>query len=187
MYVLTMLVWGAGFDAAPTVHYWIGRCKEKSGPYSLSAWKFAMESLCDLSAVKDIVWWSDVGRHFRANLPIATMCTQGIKSLCDRSLVEDHPHGMSLCFGLPSHFKNHADGAQAALKGLLAEVCKQRTISTIEDMIKFCRLKYEEYVADPSRKPRMKSVFHPYFRLCRDLTSSETTATNFTAARSENR
>ena len=162
VYVLTTILWGQGAAAGPTIHYFIGRCKEKSAPYSLAAWEFCLEKLLDLSGVSDLMWWSDGGRHFRAACPISTMSARGVEMLCRHSDVTDHCHTVDLAYGVPSHFKNQCDGAQASLKGLLAEVCKKRKVSTIEDMVQLCRMKYEEYAKDPKRKTRYPAVFHHF-------------------------
>ena len=115
VYVCTVIIWGAGVGA-PQIHYFIGRCKEKSAPYSLSIWKQVLENYVDFAGVRDICWWSDGGRHFRANQPIATMSVRGVEYICKRTAVDPTNFSCDLNFGVPSHFKNHCDGAQAHLK-----------------------------------------------------------------------
>ena len=81
VYVCTVLLWGAGVGK-PRVHYFMGRCKEKSPPYSMAIFRRRMEEFLDFKGVKDLCWWSDGGKHFRASVPIATMTTRALEQIC---------------------------------------------------------------------------------------------------------
>ena len=161
VYVCTVIIWGAGIGA-PQCHYFIGRCKEKSGPYSLSIFKTVLEKYIDFKSVRDICWWADGGRHFRAAQPISTMCFRGVETLCEKSGYDDCVYEVADNFGIPSHFKNRADGLQAHLRGLLEEVAKKK-ISTIQEFVLESRSLYNEYAMDPRKKGRMPAYFHDYF------------------------
>ena len=159
VYILTLILWGQGTRGGPTIHYFISRLKEKSAPYSMTVWQWACENLIDWQGVKDMHFWSDGGRHFRASVPIATMTARGCEYMCRRSEQASHCHEMKLSFGVPSHFKNHCDGAQAAIKSLLREVTKEATVSDTDTMIRLIQEKYEQYSADGGRKKRMPAFF----------------------------
>ena len=162
VYICTAILWGAGVGS-PRIHFFVGRCKEKSGPYSMYIWKHIMENLVDLGPVQDICWWSDGGRHFRGTLPISTMAVNGISYLCQKSRHTAHQHTVDLNFGIPSHFKNQCDGAQAQARGILDEVAKKETVSTVPAFIEASRRLYEEYVGDKTRAPRMAATWHDFF------------------------
>lgn len=161
VYVCTVILWGAGVGK-PRVHFFVSRCKEKSGPYSMFIWRYIVRNLVDLKPVKDLCWWSDGGKHFRGNLPIATMCVNGVVELCEKSNHVEHQHIVDLNFGIPSHFKNQCDGAQAHARGLLDEVAKKRVVSTIPDFIATTKALYEEYKADPKKPPRLQATWHDF-------------------------
>ena len=125
--------------------------------------EYALKHLVDWRPVRDLCWWSDGGRHFRASVPISTMAYRGLIHLCSHSEVVGHNHTVDLNFGLASHFKNAADGAQASLKGMLSEAAKtEPTISTIPQMLDRCRAIYDLHV-EGSRIGRMSCRFHDYF------------------------
>lgn len=162
VYCCTLILWGSGVGK-PCCHYFLSRCKEKSAPFSMHIFEYALKHLVDWRPVRDLCWWSDGGRHFRASVPISTMAYRGLIHLCSHSEVVGHNHTVDLNFGLASHFKNAADGAQASLKGMLSEAAKtEPTISTIPQMLDRCRAIYDLHV-EGSRIGRMSCRFHDYF------------------------
>ena len=171
VYVCTVFLWGAGVGA-PQVHYFISRCKEKSPPYSLSIWRHVLATFVNFAGVRDICWWSDGGKHFRANQPIATMSVRGVEHICKHSARDADNFSCDINFGVPSHFKNHCDGAQAQLKNILNELAKRDTISEMPQFIREARRLYTEFAEDKTRVQRMPAQFHDYFPL--DLKSRVT-------------
>lgn len=123
-------------------------------------WQHLLKKYVDLSSTEEIVWWSDGGRHFRAASPIATMLVQGMKSLCSRSELRVC-HEVQLNFGVPAHFKNAADGAQAHARGVLQEMARSETISTLEQFVDRASRLYSEYREGNDR--RMQAQFHLVF------------------------
>ena len=181
VYVCTVILWGCGVGA-PQVHYFISRCKEKSPPYSLSIWRHVLATFVDFAGVKDICWWSDGGKHFRANQPIATMSVRGVEQICRRSARAPDIFSCDLNFGVPSHFKNHCDGAQAQLKNILSELAKRDAISEMPQFIREARRLYTEFAEDVTRVKRMPAHFHDYFPLDTKSKFVEDYAIHFTPA-----
>ena len=121
IYILTTILWGA--SGPPVAHLYVGRCKEKSAPYSMYCFRQLLSDHMDLSQVEDLTWWSDGGRHFRATVPISTMLVNGMAALCSRSEIQI-PHEVQVNFGVPAHFKNTCDGAQAHARHGLDEMAR---------------------------------------------------------------
>ena len=161
VYVLTLILWGGGLPG-PQIHYFVSRGKEKSVPYSFWSWRWAMQNLVCMDQIENICWWSDGGRHFRSNISISTMAVRGVEMLGQRSHQDRHNHQMDISFGVPSHFKNHCDGAQAHLRHLLSEVAKTRVVSSIDKLIPTCRALYDEFKSDPMRPTRLPAHFHDH-------------------------
>ena len=96
-------------------------------------------------------------------MPISTMAAQGVHYLCQKSSHIKHQHCIDLNFGVPSHFKNQCDGAQAHARSILDKVAKKETVSTIPKFIESSRRVYEEFVADRKRAPRLPATWHDFY------------------------
>ena len=156
-YILTCILWGS--TGSPVCHLFVIRCNETSAPYSMWVWQHLLQQYVNLEDTEDIVWWSDGGRHFRAAMPIGTMLVQGVRELCAHS---KHKvlHEMSINFGVPAHFKNSCDGAQAHARAALTEMAKTKTIKTLEQYVAGATELYSEFSEQSSRMP---ARFHLVF------------------------
>ena len=157
IYILTVIVWGA--SGPPRCHLFVSRCKEKSPPYSLYVWRHLLREILDLTNVEKIEWWSDGGKHFRGQVPIASMVMNGIDELCKRSsLIANFEVGIN--FGVSAHFKNACDGAQAHAKAALAEMSKKTVISTLSQYVERAQKLYADFQERPGATSRMPAKFH---------------------------
>ena len=98
-----------------------------------------------------LVVWSDGGKHFRCNATIATITLRGLECLSTKSELMGMG-SVDICFGVPNHFKNRCDGAQAYCRAVLDEARKQEHISDIREFITHSRRIHEEHRADPSKE-----------------------------------
>ena len=124
VYCCTLICWGCGVGA-PRVHFFLGRCKEKSAPYSMGIFEYYLKNLVCWDDVEQLQFWSDGGRHFRASVPISTMGLRGLQHLCLKSKAVC-PHSVSLNFGLASHFKNHVMASKLRSKSYLQQRQRNR-------------------------------------------------------------
>ena len=165
IYCCTVLLWGSGSSTgSPEIHFYIGRVKEKGAAYSMSIHEHVCQNHIKWSEVTNMVIWSDGGRHFRSNCGIATVACRTMEHLClHGKVVAGKLPSLEVCFGLASHFKNQADGAQSQLRRCLAEAAKKEVISDCRTMVQRCREVYEETRRPGFESTRMKASFHEYF------------------------
>jgi hypothetical protein len=79
-----------------------------------------------LHGIQTICWWADSGTHFRSRVVLASAAY-----VWPRRWKKNY----SVCFGVEAHFKNPCDPYFAVLKGRREEVAKNRTVSTLAEVV----------------------------------------------------
>ena len=149
VYICTVVLWTS--TCRPRVLFFCSRVKEKGASYSCSIFKALSDKYIDWSRAHSLVVWSDGGKHFRCNATISTITLRGLEALVAKSELGGL-NTVDICFGVPNHFKNRCDGAQAYCRAVLEEARKAEKISDIGEMIKQSRRIHAEHRADPSKE-----------------------------------
>ena len=90
------------------------------------------------------------------------MISNGMNELCKRSkLIANFEVGIN--YGVPAHFKNACDGAQAHAKAALTEMSKKSVISTLSQYVERAQQLYAEFQDRPGATQRMPSIFHLFW------------------------
>lgn len=160
VYILTCICWGT--SGRPACHFLVSRCKEKSPPYSMCGFRYLLQEACKLDDCEDLVWWSDGGKHFRSCVPLATMVCQGLSALCSRSS-QVCTHQVDINYGVPAHFKNCCDGAQAHAKAALTEMARGEVVSTLEQYVQRAQKLFGEYSEAVGGDRKMPCRYHLFW------------------------
>ena len=162
-YCCTILVWGSGFeDSGPECHYFMSRIKEKGSSYSMRVYQ-EMLSLLSFKNAHTFSIWSDGGKHFKSRQSISTVTLRGMAKLCEESELKSLLPEVHVSYGVPSHFKNPADGMQGQLRHCLEEIAKSTQLDTIGAFVAEATALWQSYRDDPSAAPRMKATFHEFW------------------------
>lgn len=100
-------------------------------------------------AVREVVVWSDGGRHFRSRQGISTVLMMCLDRMCKAWDPAGHRllPSAKCCFGVPAHFKNLADGKQAHLRQCLKEAASAVLISDLSQFIAETRKIWQQHSA----------------------------------------
>lgn len=172
--VLGAFLWGTDLPKEGVFYHFVSRVKEKGSVYTMSILKHLLAEVFDLTNIGHVVFWSDGGRHFRSNRSIATVGVRTMQALLEKScLNDDDPplpksplpkktnHKMrkktnfevSVCFGVPKHFKMVCDTEFGILKQNCFRACKSLEVNEFDDAFKMWVTMDAEYrAANPNRK-----------------------------------
>ena len=139
---LALKVWGAGVQQSGEWLCYISRCLEKGSHYTLACLKHAMARL-DLSTSREVVFWSDNGRHFNC---ARTLSTQAVR------LIEQAGVQVTVNFGMPKHFKNPCDGFFGVQAGAIDNITNEKLIKTIPQLVEALQQYYDEVAGNNSEK-----------------------------------
>ena len=126
------------------------------------AWRHLLREIMDLKDCEEICWWSGGGKHFRGQVPLATMICNGIEQLCTKSGLR-YNFEVGINYGVPAHFKNACDGAQAHAKAALSEMSKKEVISSLEEYVERAQRLYADFQDRPGATTRMPARFHLFW------------------------